>query len=66
MSGGAILAVGLVAFALVPLVAGVAFLGEDRERAGVSRSLAALERGYAAAFEVARQRSLGERIGPEE
>jgi len=63
VSGGAILAVGLVAFALVPLVAGVAFLGQDRERAGVSRSLAALERGYAAAFEVARQRSLGERIG---
>jgi tight adherence protein C len=58
-----VLWIGLGAVALVPLVAGVAFLGQNRERAGVSRSIAALERGYAAAFEVARQRSLGERIG---
>ena len=63
MAGSLVLWIGVGAVALVPLVAGFAFLGQDRDRAGVSRSIAALERGYAAAFEVSRKRSLGERIG---
>jgi tight adherence protein C len=62
--GGVYLLVGIGAIALAPIVVIFAFIGEDADRAGVSRSLAAIERGYAAAFDAARSRSVGERTQP--
>jgi tight adherence protein C len=59
----AVLLVGIVAVALVPIVAVLAFVNHDPERAGVTRSLSAIEKGYSAAFDVARNRPLSERIG---
>ena len=62
--GDIYLLVGIGAIALVPVALVFAFLGEDDDRVGVSRSLAAIERGYAAAFEAARSRSASQRAGP--
>jgi tight adherence protein C len=61
---GLFLLIGIAAIALAPVVVIFAFLGEDTNRVGVSRSLAAIERGYAAAFDAARSRSVSERAAP--
>jgi tight adherence protein C len=58
-----LLVVGIVAVALVPVVAVLAFVDHDPERVSVTRSLSAIEKGYSAAFDVARNRSLSERVG---
>jgi tight adherence protein C len=52
---------GLLVAAICAAVFAVA--GRDRERAGVQRSLAAIDRGYGAAFEVPANRSFSERVG---
>ncbi len=62
MSGFAILLLGLAACAIAPLIASLAFVGQDAERAEVTRALATIERGYSAAFSVGRKRSFRERI----
>src|SRR5690349_13787312 len=56
------LLVGLAACALAPLVAALAFVGQDAERVEVTRALATIERGYSSAFTVGRKRSFRERI----
>jgi tight adherence protein C len=62
VNGTVILLVGLVACGLSPIVAALAFVGQDAERAEVSRALATIERGYSSAFSVGRKRSFRERI----
>src|SRR4051794_11404650 len=51
--------IGLIALALVVVALG--FVGDSKERAGVSRSLAAIE-GYGVSPEAARQRDFSERV----
>lgn len=48
---GLILLLGVCAIGLAPLVLGLAFMGKDRERAGVDRTIAAMERSYTGAME---------------
>jgi tight adherence protein C len=62
MTGTVILLVGLAACMSAPLVAALAFLGRDAERGEVTRALATIERGYAAALATGRKRSFRERI----
>jgi tight adherence protein C len=52
----------VAACALAPLVAALAFVGQDAERVEVTRALATIERGYSSAFTVGRKRSFRERI----
>lgn len=57
-----LLILGLGAICAAAVVAALAFAGESRQRAGVARSLAAIEQRYGAGVQTQRQRSFTERI----
>ena len=57
-----LLVFGLACLSVAVLAMALAFVGEGAERAGVSRSLAAIERRYGAAYESPQDRPFSERV----